>query len=77
MICFSIGSGALVSCCRDVTGTSALGAGVWQLVSDAVMETNPVSRVSALVISNTRDIVRKIDADSSLISSELTVGTKP
>ncbi len=73
MICVNIGSGALASCCRGVTGTSTLGAGVWQLVIATVMQTNPVSRVSALVISNTGDIVRKINADSSLISSKLTV----
>ena len=73
MICVNIGSGALASCCRGVTGTSTLGAGVWQLVRATAMEANPVSRVSALVISNTGDIVRKINADSSLISSKLTV----
>ena len=77
MIRVSIGSGALVSSWRGVTGTSTLGAGVWQLVIATVMQTNPVSRVSALVISNTGDIVRKINADSSLISSKLTVGTTP
>jgi len=66
MIFVSIGSGALVSCWRGVTGTSTLGAGVWQLVIATVMETTPVSRVSAFVISNTGDIVRKINADSSL-----------
>jgi len=73
MICINIGSGALASCCRGVTGTSTLVAGVWQLVIATVMETTPVSRVSAFVISNTGDIVRKINADSSLISSKLTV----